>query len=879
MLSIVHDPASDRNSNCDPDHNQSHPGFQHSGQGGLTPTKQGNPCARCGDTSGKCRETTGSIILCMVEASDGNGYRSTGQSTCGAWTKFYPERADRPDEGPDDSTPQGVEARDRHYRSILASLPLDREDRDDLRLRGLTDDQIDRLGFRSVSKFQKLGDRYPTGLPGVLPGGRCLNVGDPGYLIPVRNADGLIVAIQIRLRNVVDGGRYRWLTSKTKKNFDGATPHVDGELPPACHGFDLNGPHVGIAEGTGVKPALVSLRLGIPVIGAAGGQWAGSPTTLTHSLDVAAKRAGSKTVVFYPDSGATVNDSTLRQYRRAAAFFTKLGYEVRFAWWGQVEKQSGNDPDEIPIETLKNAELLTWKQFTTIKAGAAPAPPGGAASAETSSKRSAADQLLDLVEDADVELFSTSDGDAYADIRDGQPRKTLGLKKREFRDWLTHLYYAATNKSASAEALGQAIATLEARARFEGEKRVVFVRSAALDDKIYLDLGDDAWTTIEIDADGWRATNDPPVRFRRPSGQLPLPMPVSGGNLDDLRALLNLDADEWVLVLIWLLQALKPSAEYAILVIMAPPRTGKSTFSEALKFLVDPSTVMLFPSVGDVRNFAVSASNRRIVAIDNISGLTPDQSDVLCRASTGGGFSHRTLHSDADETTIQFCNPQILNGIDSFANRGDLVDRSLIITLKPPTERQSRSAFNAKLVALHPAVLGALLTLLADVLQVLPEVQGAAGQSSERFAGLVEIGFAVERALGWPTGTVDRVLKTARSEAHEIAVDASPVGAAIRELMADRLEWRGTATQLLSALAGLVPDNVSRGKYWPADGARLSKTLTRIGADLEAIGIPIERRKTNGTVFFAITKIVDEAIDAPMHVPASVEEDAIVWHS
>jgi hypothetical protein len=295
------------------------PGKQPTGRGSPTPTKQGNPCARCGDTSGKCRETTGSIILCMVEASDGNGYRSTGQSSCGAWTKFYPERADRPDEGPDDSTPQGVEARDRHYRSILASLPLDREDRDDLRLRGLTDDQIDRLGFRSVSKFQKLGDRYPTGLPGVLPGGRCLNVGDPGYLIPVRNADGLIVAIQIRLRNVVDGGRYRWLTSKTKKNPDGATPHVDGELPPACHGFDLNGPHVGIAEGTGVKPALVSLRLGIPVIGAAGGQWAGSPAALTHSLDVAAKRATSKTVVFYPDSGATVNDSTLRQYKRAAA--------------------------------------------------------------------------------------------------------------------------------------------------------------------------------------------------------------------------------------------------------------------------------------------------------------------------------------------------------------------------------------------------------------------------------------------------------------------------------------------------------------------------------------------------------------------------------
>jgi hypothetical protein len=883
MLSTVHDPASDRNSNCDLDHNQSRPGFQHSGQGGLTPTKQGNPCARCGDTSGKCRETTaGAIILCMVEASDGNGYRSTGQSSCGAWTKFYPERADRPDEGPDDSTPQGVEARDRHYRSILASLRLDREDWDDLRLRGLTDDQIDRLSFRSVSKFQKLGDRYPTGLPGVLPGGRCLNVGDPGYLIPVRNADGLIVAMQTRLRNVVVGGRYRWLTSKTKKNPDGATPHIDGELPLACHGFDLNGPHVGIAEGTGVKPTLVSLRLGIPVIGAAGAQWAGSPTTLTHSLNVAAKRAGSKTVVFYPDSGATVNDSTLRQYKRAAAFFTRLGYEVRFAWWGQVEKQSGNDADEIPIETLKNAELLTWKQFSTIKAGAAPATPGGAAPAETGSKRSAADQLLDQVDAADVELFSTSDGTAYADIRDGATRQTLGLRKREFKDWLTNQYYSATKKSASADAITQAISTLEAKARFQGEKRAVFIRSAALDGAVYLDLGDDSWGVVEISATGWQLVYDAPVRFRRPSGQLPLPTPIAGGDLDALQSLLNLDQDNWVIVLLWLLQSLKPAAEYPILVVTAPPRTGKSTFSEALKNLIDPSTVSMLPSVGDPRNFAVTGSNRRIIAIDNLSNLTPDQSDILCRASTGGGYSHRTLHSDGDETTIAFLNALILNSIDGVVSRGDLLDRSLPVTLRPPTERQSRSQFNAKLAAIHPAILGALLSLLSDVLRVLPEVQGLAGQSSERFTDLVEIGLAAEKALDWPIGTVDRVLKTARSEAHEIAVDSSPVGAAIRELMAnppDRAEWRGTAAQLLTTLSQIVPEKVSRGQYWPADSTRLAKILSRIGSDLEAIGIPIKRQKSNGTIFLSLTKTIDATPPAPIPPePVAVElEEEIQW--
>jgi hypothetical protein len=508
------------------------------------------------------------------------------------------------------------------------------------------------------------------------------------------------------------------------------------------------------------------------------------------------------------------------------------------------------------------------------KASNAPSAPTNSPSDDRPVKRSIADQLLDLVEAASVELFSTSDGTAYADIQDGATRQTLGLRKSEFKDWLTHQYYSTTKKSASADAITQVISTLDAKARFQGEKRAVFIRSAALDGAVYLDLGDDSWGVVEISATGWRLVYDAPVRFRRPSGQLPLPTPIAGGDLNALQSLLNLDQDNWVIVLLWLLQSLKPAAEYPILVVMAPPRVGKTTSSETLKNTIDPSTVSMLPSVGDVRNFAVTCSNRRIVAIDNLSNLTPDQSDILCRAATGGGYSHRTLHSDSDETTIGFLNPQILNGIEAVATRGDLLDRSLQIVLSPPSERISRSTFKTKFAELHPAILGALLTLLSDVLRVMPEVAGQSGQSSERFTELVEIGLAVEKVLNWPIGTVDRVLKTARSEAHEIAVDSSPVGAAIRELMAnppDRAEWRGTAAQLLNTLSQIVPEKISRGKYWPADSTRLAKILTRIGSDLEAIGIPIKRQKSNGTIMLTLTK----TIDAPTPPPNSPEPIAI----
>ena len=46
--------------------------------------------------------------------------------------------------------------------------------------------------------------------------------------------------------------------------------------------------------------------------------------------------------------------------------------------------------------------------------------------------------------------------------------------------------------------------------------------------------------------------------------------------------------------------------------------------------------------------------------------------------STRGGFSSRTLYTDADEVIFQAKRRVILNGIEELATRGDLLDRALI---------------------------------------------------------------------------------------------------------------------------------------------------------------------------------------------------------
>ena len=69
---------------------------------------------------------------------------------------------------------------------------------------------------------------------------------------------------------------------------------------------------------------------------------------------------------------------------------------------------------------------------------------------------------------------------------------------------------------------------IEAKAHFDAPERQVYVRVGRLDGCHYLDLVDETWRAVEIDAAGWRVVDRPPVRFRRASGMKPLAIPAEG---------------------------------------------------------------------------------------------------------------------------------------------------------------------------------------------------------------------------------------------------------------------------------------------------------------------------------------------------------------
>ena len=323
--------------------------------------------------------------------------------------------------------------------------------------------------------------------------------------------------------------------------------------------------------------------------------------------------------------------------------------------------------------------------------------------------------LTDLA--ARSELFHTASGTAFADIMIGGHRETWPIRSACFRSWLKRCYYEVTAGVPSAAAIRSALDLLEARAQFDGPQRAVHIRTAAHEGSIYLDLADDCWRAIEIGPDGWRVIAAPPVRFRRAAGMLPLPIPMRGGSIEALAPFLNLNGPgDFVLIVAWLLAALRPASPYPLLAVSGEQGSSKTFLSKILRALVDPNAAPVRSAPREERDLFIAASNGHLLAFDNLSDIPPWVSDALCRLASGGSFAVRQLYTDQDEILFQAARPAILNGIEDVITRPDLADRAIFLTLPyvHDTRRRPEREIWQEFETARSYFLGALLEAAAN---------------------------------------------------------------------------------------------------------------------------------------------------------------------
>jgi hypothetical protein len=149
------------------------------------------------------------------------------------------------------------------------------------------------------------------------------------------------------------------------------------------------------------------------------------------------------------------------------------------------------------------------------------------------------------------------------------------------------------------------------------------VRIAPARGGIYLDLADPSGSAAWVTAHGWQVVTNPPVRFYRPPGLLPVPSPKPGGSLDGLRDILPpLTDEQWPLCAAWLVSVAHPIGPFPQLHVIGPEGSGKTTAAKLLRALIDPATPLLRAMCTTERDLVLAATHARIVAFDNLSGIS-----------------------------------------------------------------------------------------------------------------------------------------------------------------------------------------------------------------------------------------------------------------
>lgn len=453
-------------------------------------------------------------------------------------------------------------------------------------------------------------------------------------------------------------------------------------------------------------------------------------------------------------------------------------------------------------------------------------------------RESVATKLVKLAR-SKTELFHFGE-DSFATIEVVDHFETYSIRSRSFRSWLGRLFFGQEERAANAEAAASAIATLDGYARFEGREHETYVRVGGDTNRIWLDLCDSKWRQIEVDASGWRVVNsgDSSIRFRRPHGMLPLPLPERGGSLDELKRFVNLDSqNDFHLVAGAVIGALHPHGPYPLLILHGEQGSAKSTATRVLRALIDPNLAPLRSEPREPRDLMIAARNGWMIAFDNISRLDPWLSDVLCRLSTGGGFSTRTLYTDDEETIFQAKRPTILNGIEELATRGDLLDRAIVVYLPVigDGDRKDERTFHQQFEATRPRLLGALLDAVSAAIENLDSVDLADLPRMADFARWVS---GAEVKLGWDPRTFINAYRENRQRSNELPLE-NPIAEAVGRLP---LPWEGTATELLRHFESTVDDRTRKSRAWPSSGRTLSNALRRLAPNLRRGGISVEFR-------------------------------------
>lgn len=248
-----------------------------------------------------------------------------------------------------------------------------------------------------------------------------------------------------------------------------------------------------------------------------------------------------------------------------------------------------------------------------------------------------------------------------------------------------------------------------------------YSRVVRVGDKIIIDKGDKKGTIIEVSKDGWKEVVTDKVAFVRTctTGEIRTPTNGERAKPEDLKKIFNIADNQIPLLIAIMLDCWKGRGGYWVGLVLGQQGLGKSKFVRWLIEILDPQikvkgkSINLLPAPSKREEIFFSTLHQFIVGFDNVSYIDNDVSDAICSVATSVATRSRELYTNGGLYLSVHENPVWLCGIDNFAVRGDLLDRTLAFTLQPfAGNRLTDSKLEALVDKLVPSIVGMLLDYL-----------------------------------------------------------------------------------------------------------------------------------------------------------------------
>jgi hypothetical protein len=522
----------------------------------------------------------------------------------------------------------------------------------------------------------------------------------------------------------------------------------------------------------------------------------------------------------------------------------------RKAWDGIKERNAGEEKRTIATY-FKLAKECGW---IPPKRGKAESE-----NTEASSPPGKGDDLtaytVALAETAGDELWVDREGKPHVSYVETLPNGTevqrhLPVTGSEYQEVLNARFFLAAEgqRALRPEQGSGAAAILAMKAKRSGLAYPTFLRAGEHEGVIYVDIGDASGCAVAISGDGWKVIADPPVRFVRGSRGA-LPLPEEGGSLADFACHLNLEPDDLKRAIGFMVGTFNTVGSYAILITDGEQGSCKSTMNDKVLGLTDPphqakSARMSFnPKEQDLH---ILAQGAHVLYFDNVSSLTADAADVLCRIATGGASGSRELYTNDGFTQFVVVRPVILTCIGVPSTRADLLDRSVRVVAQPVARRRTERAVQAEFTRDQPKLLGFVFSCVAAALANRDKVEAAVEDDTLALPRMADFAAFVEGAhemLELELGGFSKLLSAGQT--------AMQIESARGDILGDALVTnfsRPTASPIhmsASDILNLLKASRPDAKGWPAPNV-FSRRLKRIAVGLRLLGIEFEIEEATG---------------------------------